>query len=347
MGCRRLVKIHPSIKLLTRLTLLDLTNCHHLESLATSISGLKYLQTLRLSISYKMGLCLGENLLRDRYRAMFSIIVGGDFNSLKTLDLSHGGLGDGAFPEDFGCLASLEELNLEANKFSSLPSSLNQLSKLRILKLWLCGSLKSVGPDLPPSLELVDVDQCTSLETFLDPSNDQCNLNCSATCRECFNMVKRQGSKRTAFALLKRYLQNPPNPSRGLDILLPGNEIPPWFTNRSSGTSISIQLDPNWCNSKWRGLALSLCIFETDWIGNCWCDVKINGRDWGHGLVRSPFRGGPRGHHLWLLYLPSDIYFRTEWQNKCSRIEFSFNHIILIFKKKPTEFFGECGARLI
>ncbi|XP_060672172.1 disease resistance protein RUN1-like isoform X2 [Ziziphus jujuba] len=345
-GCPKLVKIDQSIKSLTRLTLLDLTDCHHPESLPTSITGLKSLKTLRLG-SNNMRPYLRRDVLRDRDRAMLSTIVGGDFNSLRTLDLTLARLGDGVFPEDFGCLASLEELNLSSNKFSSLPSSLNQLSKLRILDLRLCESLKSVGPDLPPSLELVNVDKCTSLETFLDPSNDQCNLNCSATCRECFNMVKRQGSKRTAFALLKRYLQNPPNPSRGLDILLPGNEIPPWFTNRSSGTSISIQLDPNWCNSKWRGLALSLCIFETDWIGNCWCDVKIDGRDWGHGLLKSPFRGGPRGHHLWLSYLPSDIYFRTEWQNTCSRIEFSFKSYYSDFQTKRIELFGECGARLI
>ena len=127
--------------------------------------------------------------------------------SLEELDLSNCSLRDGAFPDDFGCLVSLKYLDLSDNYFSCLPARFNQLSKLRDLVLSRCRYLTSLGTELPDSLESVRVDLCTKLHTFLDPLS-QCNLRCCTIfCGNCFKLVNRQGSKRTAITSLGRYLQ--------------------------------------------------------------------------------------------------------------------------------------------
>jgi hypothetical protein len=41
-----------------------------------------------------------------------------------------------------------------------------------------------------------------------------------------------------------------------VQIIIPGLEIPRWLTYQSLGNSVSIELPPNWCSSKWMGLAL-------------------------------------------------------------------------------------------
>ena len=50
-------------------------------------------------------------------------------SSLKSLDLSHCNLSDGALP-DLSCLSSLRSLNLSKNNFTRLPDAISQLSML-------------------------------------------------------------------------------------------------------------------------------------------------------------------------------------------------------------------------
>lgn len=130
----------------------------------------------------------------------------GDLRSIRELDLSGQNLSNEAFPDDFDRLFSLEDLNLNNNPFSALPKSIKALSKLKKLSLEHCERLRSLGPELPSSLEMVSVDYCTSLESFLDPKvpND---IHCSAFCVDCFKLVERQDSKTTAFGALKGYLK--------------------------------------------------------------------------------------------------------------------------------------------
>ncbi|KAF3456180.1 hypothetical protein FNV43_RR00830 [Rhamnella rubrinervis] len=346
-GCDGLEEIGPSISVLKRLTLLKLLWCSTLKSLPTSMGGLKSLKVLKLTSCSSLGdlpeglVCSNKELdvtdtgLRDitpsvgdrkalklqshGWKNIWNTIVGNGLSSaglscLEKLNLRRCVLRDGAFPDDFRYL-------------------------------------KSLGAELPDSLEWIDVEYCGELDTFLDPLS-QCNLQCSTIyCEGCFKLVDKQGSQRTAMTSLGRYLQNPPKPSKRFDIVLPGNEIPSWFTHKVRGSSsTSLPLYPNWCTNKWMGFALSVCFTDTGELiyGRSWSwEIKINQEDWGFGHVHWPVKyvdGTNFNHgHIWLLYLPRDTYFRSEWHEKSGDIQFSF---------KPThEFesleFKQCGVRLV
>ncbi|KAF3456178.1 hypothetical protein FNV43_RR00828 [Rhamnella rubrinervis] len=382
-GCHGLEEIDPSITVLKRLTLLKLW-CERLKSLPTSMGGLKSLKVLILSscsslrdlpeglVCSNEGLNVTDTGLRDitppvgdrkalklqsyGWKNIWNTIVGNDLSSaglscLKKLDLGRCGLRDGAFPDDFGCLDSLKYLDLSFSEFSSLPAHFNQLSKLRHLDLSHCRNLKSLGAELPDSLEWINVEYCRKLHTFLDPLS-QFNLQCSTIyCVGCFKLVNKQGSQRTAMTSLGRYLQNPPKPSKRFDIVLPGNAIPSWFTHKVRGSSsTSLPLYPNWCTNKWMGFALSVCFTDTGggiYVRSWSWEIKMNQEDWGFGHVRWPVKDVDgtnfNSGHVWLLYLPRDAYFRSEWHEKSGDIQISF---------KPTsEFegleFKQCGVRLV
>ena len=117
-----------------------------------------------------------------------------------------------------------------------------------------------------------------------------------------------------------------PDASEILSIALPGSKLPDWFIHQNEGSSVSVKLDPNWCDSKWMGFAIS--VFPQKWSRSSIYDhIRIDGQDWGfERLVETPepiryCSSDPLW--LWLFYLPRDIYFSANWQNNCSLIEFS------------------------
>ncbi|KAF3456170.1 hypothetical protein FNV43_RR00820 [Rhamnella rubrinervis] len=146
-----------------------------------------------------------------------------------------------------------------------------------------------------------------------------------------------------SLSLLTHISMNPPKPSQRFDIVLPGIGIPSWFTHKVIGSysSISLPLDQNWCTSKWMGFALSVSC-TTSLIEGFW-EIKINQEDWGFGHVHWPLRCTGtylNNGHIWLLYLPRDAYFRSEWQEKFGHIQFSF--------KSPWEGkIKQCGVHLV
>lgn len=75
-------------------------------------------------------------------------------SSLQTLHLSDCNLLEGAIPFDIGSLFSFEAIDLSGNNFVSLPSSINQLLRFKILCLERCRRLKSL-PELPPEIVFV------------------------------------------------------------------------------------------------------------------------------------------------------------------------------------------------
>ncbi|KAF3457248.1 hypothetical protein FNV43_RR01905 [Rhamnella rubrinervis] len=200
-GCSSLERIGPSITVLERLTLLSLRCCQKLKSLPTTMGGLKSLKVLDLFGCPSLG-----DLPKDSVGSNEDLNVTGhdELQSHGWKNIWNIIVGNGLSSDGLSCL---EKLDLSSSNFSCLPAHFNRLSKLRDLDLSFCNNLTSLGPELPDSLKTINVSYCVELHTFLDPLS-QCNLHCSEIyCMKCFQLVNRQGSKRTAITSLGRYLQ--------------------------------------------------------------------------------------------------------------------------------------------
>ena len=144
--------------------------------------------------------------------------------------------------------------------------------------------------------------------------------------------------------MIVELLQNRPGRSKRFDIILPGYEIPSWFTCQvRESSSISLPLHPNWCTNEWMGFALSVC-FDGEFTGYIW-EIKMNQEGRGFKDVTIPSGNSyTRVYHHWLLYLPR-TYFHTEWHNKLGDIQFSFKCSTLGIKVSGE--FKQCGVRMV
>ncbi|KAG6751006.1 hypothetical protein POTOM_045523 [Populus tomentosa] len=122
-----IAELSSSFHYLAGLVILSMNSCTNLESILSSISGLKSLKILDVSDCSEL-----KNILENL----------GEVE--EELDLRACNLGEGAVPEDIGCLSSLRILNLSRNNFVSLPESINQLSRLEKLALKDCVMLESL-----------------------------------------------------------------------------------------------------------------------------------------------------------------------------------------------------------
>ena len=141
--------------------------------------------------------------------------------------------------------------------------------------------------------------------------------------------------------MIVELLQNRPSRSKRFDIILPGYEIPSWFTCQvRESSSISLPLHPNWCTNEWMGFALSVCFDRFGLRTSCIWEIKMNqeGRGFEDVRIETSFM---RGYHHWLLYLPR-TYFHTEWHNKLGDIQFSFKE----YGERSKEF-KQCGVRMV
>ncbi|KAK8272764.1 hypothetical protein V6Z12_D11G357700 [Gossypium hirsutum] len=293
-GCTKLVDVHPSIGVLKSLKLLNLRDCKSLRNLPTKIgmesletlilSGcsslvrfpeidrkMEHLKTLDLSGCYRVE-NLSENLqqakLRPNLSSLFKVIVGRRKNpmprmlpsllglsSLRELKLRNCNLCEGDIPRDISSLSSLTDVDLSGNNFISIPASLTRLSKLwlNFLALSNCKMLKSL-PELLTSIADVRIDDCSSLEVVASPSK-VCNLLDFGLIKaiNCFKLAENIN----ALTLLKKHLKALANSRKKFDIMMPGSEIPEWFSQQKSDSSIKIPVPKD---SQWIGVACC-CIF--------------------------------------------------------------------------------------
>ncbi|KAB2006490.1 hypothetical protein ES319_D11G349300v1 [Gossypium barbadense] len=158
---------------------------------------------------------------------------------------------------DIHGLCSLKWLFLNGNNFITVPLALTQLSKLKLLALSNCMELNSL-PQLPTCIEDVWLDGCSSLEVVASPSK-VCNLVDSAAILafNCFKLAENIN----ALTLLRKHLKAFANSRKMFDIIMPGSEIPEWFSQQTSHSSIDIPLPINLQeDSEWIGVACC-CIF--------------------------------------------------------------------------------------
>ncbi|XP_034677378.1 disease resistance protein RUN1-like isoform X2 [Vitis riparia] len=242
-------EVPPSINLLTNLQELSLAGCKGWESkswnLAFSFGSSPTLEPLRL----------------PRLSGLYS---------LKTLNLSDCNLLEGALPIDLSSLSSLEWLDLSRNSFITIPASLSGLSRLNVLMLPYCKSLQSL-PELPSSIEYLNAEACTSLETF------SCSLSActSKRWRPLYlasipkSLQSSLGNRQLHLASIPEFLQPflgncfVHGPQNGYDAIVPGSRIPEWFVDQSTGSSVTVELPPHWYNTKLMGMAVCAVIGAT------------------------------------------------------------------------------------
>ncbi|TYG47773.1 hypothetical protein ES288_D11G368000v1 [Gossypium darwinii] len=154
---------------------------------------------------------------------------------------------------DIHGLSSLSYLYLTGNNFITIPLALTQLSRLDFLALSNCKMLKSL-PELLTSIADVRIDDCSSLEVVASPSKVR-NLVDRGIIRaiNCFKLAENTN----ALTLLKKHLKAFANSRIKFDIMMPGSEIPEWFSQQKSDSSIKIPIPKD---SQWIGVACC-CIF--------------------------------------------------------------------------------------
>ncbi|PPS18946.1 hypothetical protein GOBAR_AA01592 [Gossypium barbadense] len=317
-GCTKLIDVHPSIGVLTRLKLLNLGGCKNLRSLPTKIEW-ESLETLNLkdfknlvSLASSKGCCKVESWPEDLNQLEFldrldlsetartippSFIFqlkvlyfnwrkGASYNSLRELNLRECNLCD--IPNDISSLTSLYFIDLSGNNFISVPSSITRLSKINTLNLDNCKELKSL-PEVLTNIGSVLVSGCDSLEAIANPSNvcksvnwaDIRGINCYRLA-ETMNLV----------TLLKKNIKVFGNFRNVFTVIIPGGEIPEWFDHQRVGFSIKIPLAHNiWNDSQRMGVALC-CTFvsaDTSREEHLTSEVLLHDKNYGQAEFDKPF----------------------------------------------------------
>ncbi|KAL5778555.1 hypothetical protein ACOSQ2_009292 [Xanthoceras sorbifolium] len=228
-------ELPSSIEQLSRLVTLNLENCFGLSCIPSSICKLKSLEKLNLS------------------------------GCSKVVNL----------PDSLGQLSSLKILFMGKNNFESIPKSIKSLYNLFWLNVNCCERLQSI-PVLPSIVSDLEVQCCTSLEALsglsilfeMTPWNVQ-----SINFINCFKLDQNELRKIIEEVLLKiqlttnlwreisfeKSLETP-----AASICFPGSEIPDWFSFQSVGSSITIQLRPDWCNNNFVSFAVCAVVAFRD-----------------------------------------------------------------------------------
>ncbi|XP_075648783.1 TMV resistance protein N-like [Castanea sativa] len=157
-----------------------------------------------------------------------------------------------AISNDIGPLFNLYWLDLSGNDFVCLPESIIRLSNLQKMhlnnctKMFLnnCTSLRSL-PKLPLNILHVEAEGCISLEMLPDPLKPSNSLEPSLYLQNCFQLANNQSCIDWFISGIKKSLKLSPSlPLKfpeTYSILIPGSEIPEWFSHQSMGNEVKIK----------------------------------------------------------------------------------------------------------
>ncbi|KAK2657666.1 hypothetical protein Ddye_010718 [Dipteronia dyeriana] len=364
-GCSKLDKLPQNLGELECLEYLDLGGTA-IRQVPSSIARLTNLKTLSFSA------CKGQQprswislSWTRRHPSSMCLLLPplSGLCSLKTLDLSDCGLLEGALPNDIGSLRSLKELKLSNNNFFSLPESIKELSKLKILCLENCQLLLSL-PELPPNTIFVGAEDCRSLKDVSGALRGGTSKKFALHLFNCLKLLENQDQENSlAVMLLKQYLQQRDNHfSHLFHIPLPGSEIPKWFSCRTDGDSVAIELMPNWLNDGFMGIAM--CgVFTPDpedlnsGINEMSFDMSIMRNDYS-ACFDIPSSTAVESDHLYLTFV-SRVKFEHDYSYKITEdgtsSEYNFSDDVPISRSTciHARFFGsnskviKCGIRLV
>ncbi|KAH9679716.1 ADP-ribosyl cyclase/cyclic ADP-ribose hydrolase [Citrus sinensis] len=275
-NCSRLKSVSSSLCNLKSLRYLFLSGCLKLEKLPEEIGNLESLEIMSARETAVSQVppsiaCLNRvwSLCFERCKGRLPTMglklpIFFQLQNLEELSLVDCGITE--LPESLGQSPSLKHLNLSENNFEKIPSSIKQLSKLLILTLQNCKRLQSL-PELPRCSRIC-ARHCTSLETLSNLSTlftRSSELWQVFDFSNCFKLNRNEVGEIVEGALKKIQVmatwwkqQHPEdyhNPPRGC-VSYPGSEIPEWFSYQSMGSSVTLELPPDWFNNNFVGFAL-------------------------------------------------------------------------------------------
>ncbi|KAL4594239.1 hypothetical protein ACB092_12G006500 [Castanea dentata] len=385
--CKSLSSLPIAIYSLMSLKTLNLSGCSKLDELPENFGKIKSLEELDLSGTAITGLPSSIIHLKNLKVLSLSKCVGLSSNkltrfslmqprrspdpmgilersliglcTLTKLDLSYCNVQ--TIPNVLGCLTSLKSLDLSGNDFVCLPESIIQLSNLRALLMGGCTHLRML-PKLPLNIGFIVATQCTSLETLsLRPEYDFrpnfCLLNCD-------KLIKNQGYGDLVSTMLRRHIINHQGHQEGSDyyVVIPGSEIPKWFSHKNVGGSVNLQVPSDLLGNKLIGIAVcAIFVFRKhhplhqlhiqdygDWIGTHEILCSIGGSIGSMFVILSEEFGKIESYQLWLHYFPS-TYFGEDWKELLNQVDANgFSQIEVKFEPfGPGLEVTKCGAHLV
>ena len=237
---------------------------------------------------------------------LFSSLSLSPASSLTFLDLNDCNLK--AISNDIGSLFSLKVLDLSGNDFFCLPESIIRLSKLEWIELQNCTSLRSL-PKLPWNIEGVWAEGCISLEMLPDPLKPSNSLEPTLYLPNCFQLVDNQSCIGWFISGIKKYLKLSPSlPLPFLEkrykIVIPGSEIPEWFSHQSMGNEVKIKQPSHLCKNVGIAICVVFCYSDGDDMVSYW--LIANGKRISIG--GSKISDKVSSDHLWLVYVTPQFF---------------------------------------
>ncbi|KAI5315219.1 hypothetical protein L3X38_044395 [Prunus dulcis] len=275
INCKSLVSLPTNIWKLKSLESLDLSGCSKFQHFPEISEAMKHLEFLNLS----------GTMVKEVPPSIGNLVALRKLNLAKCnyLEVVH----DYLFP-----LTSLQELDLSSTKIKSLPANIKQASQLSRLCLNDCNSLEYL-PELPPLLQCLKANRCTSLKTVSSSStalaqgwekyifyrglyekhkfsncpkldeNARSNILGDAQLRimrmaTASSKFKDDKIEQPSYDSDNDYFEGFLRKRSSVAIRFCGNEIPNWFSHKSEGCSIKIELPRDWFSTDFLGFALSL-----------------------------------------------------------------------------------------
>ncbi|XP_057745813.1 disease resistance protein RPV1-like isoform X2 [Arachis stenosperma] len=234
-GCESLCQLHPSILSIQTLEELYLDGCKKLKS----VKGNIYLKSLKI-------LAVQRCSSLEEFSVSSEKLTSSYFSLLRLKSL----------PDEFYCSTYLVYLCLwDCRELIELPHHIKTLSSLLTLDVSGCCSLRSI-PELPPSIEVLFANGCTSLERIFSLkaafSLNRRRIsfeNCVKLEEESLNDITEDAHltilKNVLFYLTGQYQMINYYEYRRMDgrICYPGYKVPKWFGCQTTEASITIELD--------------------------------------------------------------------------------------------------------
>ncbi|XP_057986653.1 disease resistance protein RUN1-like [Hevea brasiliensis] len=290
-NCKSLTALPSSLCNLKSLKVFILSGCKNLEEIPGNIGNMTSVQVFEIAGIGSTSLPLAQPwdclcpwwLMPKKPTPTMSFdlpsLIG--FCILRRLNLSHCGLTDGMIPYDLSCFPFLQHLDLRGNDFVSMPESISQLSKLLGVLFGNCKRIQSFPNNLPSDLKYLSMEgsfcletslttsisrnfklenlhfvDCKKLQSLRDLSSTvlQLRAECLTTKESIPNPFEASTSRTSSFTLTKWGLFSL---NTLISLCLSSSEVPVWFNNQGSGSSLELQLPPCWLNYGWGGFFLS------------------------------------------------------------------------------------------